>query len=78
MWMDHDLHEILKDYLFSANPLYTDFIRKKFVTDLYERRVHISDQTRAKILYSILCLEVWNRQLITDPQVVLTKKQLIP
>lgn len=78
MWMDHDLHEILKDYLFSANPLYTDFIRKKFVTDLYERRVHISDQTRAKILYSILCLEVWNRQLITDPQVILTKKQLIP
>jgi len=78
MWMDNDLHEILTDYLFSSNPLYPEFIRKKFVTDLFERRVHISEQTRAKILYSILCLEVWNRQLTNDPHVVFTKRQLIP
>ena len=63
LWMDTDLKEILDDYLFSSNPLYTEFLDKQFVLQIYNRAVNISDEKRAKVLYSILCLEVWHKQL---------------
>ncbi|MBC7830316.1 MAG: asparagine synthase (glutamine-hydrolyzing) [Chitinophagaceae bacterium] len=62
LWIDNDLKEILQDHLFSSDSLYPGFIDKEFVTDLYNRRVNISDEKRAKMLYSILCLEVWHKQ----------------
>lgn len=60
-WVDNDLSQIVNDFVFSSNPLYADFIEPSFVKKLYERRINISDERRAKILYSILCLEVWNK-----------------
>lgn len=62
-WIDSDLKDILNDYLFSANPIYVEFIDKKFVRQIYNRTVTLSDEKRAKVLYSILCLEVWHKQL---------------
>ena len=70
IWMDTDLHEILKDHLFADNPLYVDFIDKKFVTDIYYKRRPVSDEKRAKILYTILCLEVWNKQVVKKQRTV--------
>ena len=61
VWMDTDLKEITEDYLFSSNPLYTSFIKKKFITDVYHRRIKLSDEKRAKMLYCILCLELWHK-----------------
>jgi asparagine synthase (glutamine-hydrolysing) len=68
LWIDNDLKEILEDYLSSSNPLYVDFIDKSFIADLYKRRINVSDEKRAKVLYSILCLEVWNKQLNKEPR----------
>ncbi len=67
LWMENDLKEILGDYLFSSNPLYVEFIDKSFVSELYKKRIHISDEKRAKLLYSILCLEVWHKHLTNKP-----------
>ncbi len=63
LWMDTDLKDILNDYLFSSNPLYVEFIDKKFVCQIYKRTINLSDEKRARALYSILCLEVWHKQL---------------
>ena len=63
LWMDTDLKEILDDYLFSSNALYVEFIDKKFIQQVYSRTINIADEKRAKILYSILCLEIWNKRL---------------
>ena len=64
LWMDNDLKNILDDYLFSSNPLYVEFLDKKFVMQIYNRTVNLPDEKRAKILYGILCLEVWHKQLV--------------
>lgn len=64
LWMDTDLNEILQDYLFSSNALYPEFIDKKVVSDIYQKRIRVSDEKRAKMLYSILCLEVWSKQSV--------------
>ncbi len=59
-WIENDLNELLNDYLFhSSNRLFIDFIDEKFIQDLYEKKVQVSDEKRAKMLYSILCLEIW-------------------
>ena len=64
LWMDSDLKDILNDYLFASNPLYVELIDKKFVNQIYNRTISISDEKRAKILYSILCLEVWHKKVL--------------
>lgn len=63
LWMDTDLKNILDDYLFSSNPLFVEFLDKKFVLQIYNRSINMPDEKRAKILYSILCMEVWHKQL---------------
>lgn len=62
-WMDNDLKEILNDMLSSSDTLYTQFIEPQFVKRLLDRKVTISDEKRAKILYAILCLEIWYRTI---------------
>jgi asparagine synthase (glutamine-hydrolysing) len=76
LWMENDLKEILDDYLFSANALYLQFLEKKYVHDIYNKRLRISDEKRAKMLYSILCLEVWNKQISKKIDPVLEAKTL--
>jgi len=62
-WIDGSLKEILEDNLQKPNAIHLDFIDKKFVRDLKNRKVNVSDEKRAKMLYSILCLEVWHNTL---------------
>ena len=76
VWMDNDLKEILHDYAFSSNALYPEFIDKKFLTDLYNRRINISDEKRAKMLYTVLCLEIWNKQVSKKTAAFLETNQI--
>ncbi|MVT08884.1 asparagine synthase (glutamine-hydrolyzing) [Chitinophaga tropicalis] len=62
-WMDNDLKGILNDMLSSSDTLYTQFIEPRFVKRLLDRKITISDEKRAKILYAILCLEIWYRTI---------------
>ena len=71
----YDLNEILQ-IVFSANALFPEFIDKKFLTDLYNRRINISDEKRAKMLYTVLCLEIWNKQVSKKSTPVLQAKQI--
>jgi hypothetical protein len=32
------------------------------VKDLLDRKISVSDEKRAKMLYALLCLEIWHRQ----------------
>lgn len=59
-WMEKELRPILEDAIYAANPFYTEFIEPSFVKELFEKKLNLSDERRAKILYSILCLEVWH------------------
>ena len=63
-WINTDLKNILNDHILSANAIYPDYIDKKFVLALINNKVKIPQEKRAKILYSVLCLEVWHKQLV--------------
>ncbi|PRY48308.1 asparagine synthase (glutamine-hydrolysing) [Arcticibacter pallidicorallinus] len=62
-WMDNELKEIVNSYLRSPGALYPEFINRSFVERLMDRKVKISDEKRAKILFCIFSLEVWHANL---------------
>jgi len=62
-WVDNQLKGIINDYLLSVDTIYPSIIRKNFVLDLINRRVKISDEKRAKILFDVFALEVWYKNI---------------
>jgi asparagine synthase (glutamine-hydrolysing) len=62
-WVDNQLKDIISDYLLSGNTLYPMIIRKKFIHDLLAKRVKISEERRAKMLFNVFALEVWYKNI---------------
>ena len=58
-WVDRELKTIIFDHLSSANSFANNFIKASFVRDLLARKVKVSDEKRAKMLYSLFALNVW-------------------
>ena len=61
-WINYDLKEMIFDYLkkgcYSEN-----FINRKFIDELLYKKVKISEEKRAKILWTMFCLEVWKKSV---------------
>jgi len=76
-WVDHQLKEIISDYLFSEKALYPSLIKKKFIVDLLEKRVKISNERRAKILFDVFALEVWHQNLEQSKQTPINFKSAL-
>ena len=57
-WMDNDLKEITFDLL-SGTTYAETFVKKQFLTDLLNNKVHVSPEKRAKMLWTLLALEIW-------------------
>lgn len=62
-WVDHELWEVMQHYLFAGDALYPKIIKKEFIEQLIARRISISDERRAKILFCVFSLEVWHKSL---------------
>ena len=62
-WIDNELKEPVLDYLSSKNNFYSNFIQPNFVQDLLNRKIKIADEKRAKILWTLLSLEVWYKKV---------------
>ena len=61
-WVNSELKEAIFDYLqkgcYSEN-----FINRSFIDKLLENRIRVSQEKRAKMLWSMFCLEVWKNSL---------------
>jgi asparagine synthase (glutamine-hydrolysing) len=58
-WVDGELKEMVFDYLKSPLSLSRELISYSFIDSLLERRIDVSDEKRAKILWNLFCLEIW-------------------
>ena len=57
-WVEKDLKEMIYDYLSGSN--YSEsFIKKKFLESLLNNKLNVSPEKRAKMLWSLLTLEIW-------------------
>jgi asparagine synthase (glutamine-hydrolysing) len=58
-WVEKELKEIIFSYLSRPNSYASTFVEKKFINALLEKKVNVSDEKRAKMLYTLFALEVW-------------------
>ena len=58
-WVNGELEEIIREYL--KNGFYKNFLDEKEVQNIIDRKVKISEEKRAKILYLLFSLEVWKK-----------------
>lgn len=58
-WVDDELKTVINDYLLSPDNLYSKIIKRSFIEDLIDKKVRVSDERRAKILFCVFGLEVW-------------------
>jgi len=61
-WVNKELKEFIFDYLqkgcYSEN-----FIKRNFIDDLLNKKISISEEKRAKMLWAMVCLEVWKNRI---------------
>ncbi len=61
-WVENDISDIILDNLapgcFSEN-----FVNKKFLRDLIKKKISVSREKRAKMLWTLFCMEVWRKSL---------------
>ncbi len=62
-WVNNELKEMIFDYLTSENAFHKKFIKKSFTDDLLHKKVNISEEKRAKILWMLLSLEIWHKKV---------------
>lgn len=62
-WLDNELSEPLFDYLSAADNFYQNFVDQKFVIDLLHKKIKIPSEKRAKILWTLLSLEIWYKKI---------------
>lgn len=61
-WIDGQLKDMIHSYLFSPGAYSRNFVKQSFITDLWERKVRIGDEKRAKMLWTLFALEVWYKK----------------
>jgi asparagine synthase (glutamine-hydrolysing) len=62
-WIENELKEPVFDYLSTTNNFYKNFVRQDFVHDLLKKKIKISDEKRAKILWTLLSMEIWYKKV---------------
>ncbi len=61
-WVENDLKENIYDTL-KSDSYSACFIDKKFIKGLLGNTINVSSEKRAKMLWTMYCLEVWKRQI---------------
>lgn len=62
-WVDGILKDMINAYLLDENSIARQYISFSFIKDLVENRVTISQEKRAKIIWTIFTLEVWYKKV---------------
>ncbi|MBS1928081.1 MAG: asparagine synthase (glutamine-hydrolyzing) [Bacteroidetes bacterium] len=62
-WVNNTLRDMIFDYLSDPNALYHAYFRKKFGSLLLERKLKMPEEKRAKVIWMLFAMEVWNKKV---------------
>ncbi|MEO6231592.1 MAG: asparagine synthase (glutamine-hydrolyzing) [Ferruginibacter sp.] len=62
-WVNHELRDIVFDYVGASSALSPQFIDKNFIQGLLNDKIKIPAEKRAKILWMLLTMEIWHKQI---------------
>ncbi len=60
-WVDHELKEVITGYL-GGQPFAGTLVEPAFIRSLLEGRARVAPEKRAKMIWTLFCLEVWHRR----------------
>ena len=60
-WVDYELRENIFDVL-NQKSFSSQFVDWDFIDKLLHRKINISDEKRAQVIWTLYCLEVWNNR----------------
>jgi asparagine synthase (glutamine-hydrolysing) len=58
-WIENDIKDIVFDYISPSNSYSKELINKDFIDNLLNKKVLVSSEQRAKMLWTLLSLEIW-------------------
>lgn len=61
-WIDNELKDMIHSYLFDANAYSSAFVKNGFVAKLWDRKLKVGDEKRAKMLWTLFALDVWYKK----------------
>jgi len=59
-WVKNDLKDNIFDTL-KSNSYSSNYIDKQFIQDLLDKKISVSDEKRAKMLWDMYSLEIWKK-----------------
>ena len=61
-WIDNELQEIIASYILPKDAFCHQFVSPSFIDDCWNRKIKMSDEKRAKMLWTLFALEVWHKK----------------
>ncbi len=61
-WVENDLNELVKDYVGSTSALSRQVLKPAFVDGLLNNSIKIPAEKRAKMLWTLMSMEIWYKQ----------------
>jgi asparagine synthase (glutamine-hydrolysing) len=65
-WVNDSLKGMTFDYILAPNALSRQFIEPIFTQKLLENKVIIPEEKRAKIIWTLLCMEIWYKKIYLE------------
>jgi asparagine synthase (glutamine-hydrolysing) len=62
-WVDGQLNGMIKDYIMPANAYCRNFVDASFINDVWNRKIKVGDEKRAKMIWTLFALEVWHKKV---------------
>jgi asparagine synthase (glutamine-hydrolysing) len=65
-WVNTELRDMIGDYVGAAGALNKQFINPDFTARLLDNKIKMADEKRAKVLWMLLCMEVWYKKVYNN------------
>lgn len=63
-WVKTIFHPMIQDFLADNNAVVYNYVNKSFIEKLTANKISISEEKKSKILWSILCFEIWHKNVM--------------
>ncbi len=62
-WVDGQLNSMIKDYILPGDSYCRNFIEPAFLDKVWDRKIKVGDEKRAKMIWTLFALEVWHKKV---------------
>lgn len=62
-WIDNELKELIGSYILPRSAYCSKFVKPGFVQQLWDRKIKVGDEKRAKMIWTLFALEVWYQRV---------------